>query len=78
MHEGIPLLSKIPKFEHHSIASGGYHSVRSLTVLVIFGKWFELPLESGFNCPWKIVLIFLGKWFQLSMENGFNCHWKVV
>jgi hypothetical protein len=23
-----------PKFEHHSIASGGYHSVRSLTVLV--------------------------------------------
>jgi hypothetical protein len=34
VHEGIPLLSKIPKFEHHSIASGGYHSVRSLTVLV--------------------------------------------
>jgi hypothetical protein len=30
----IPSLSKIPKFEHHSIASGGYHSVRSLTVLV--------------------------------------------
>jgi hypothetical protein len=28
------LLSKIPKFEHHSIASEGYHSVRSLTVLV--------------------------------------------
>ena len=23
VHEGIPLLSKIPKFEHHSIASGG-------------------------------------------------------
>jgi hypothetical protein len=22
VHEGIPLLSKIPKFEHHSIASG--------------------------------------------------------
>ena len=52
--------------------------MRSLTVLVIFGKWFELPLESGFNCPWEIVLIFLGKWFQMSMENGFNCHWKVV
>ena len=27
VHEGISLLSKIPKFEHHSIASGGYHSV---------------------------------------------------
>ena len=25
----------IAKFEHHSIASGGYHSVRSLTVLVL-------------------------------------------
>jgi hypothetical protein len=35
VHEGILLLSKILKFEHHSIASGGYHSVRSLTVLVI-------------------------------------------
>jgi hypothetical protein len=35
VHEGILLLSKIPKFEHHSIASGGYHSVRSLTVLVL-------------------------------------------
>ena len=35
VHEGIPLLSKIPKFEHHSIASGGNHSVRSLTILVI-------------------------------------------
>jgi hypothetical protein len=35
VHEGIPLLSKIPNFEHHSIASGGYHSVRSLTVLVL-------------------------------------------
>ena len=23
VHEGIPLLSKIPKFEHHNIASGG-------------------------------------------------------
>ena len=34
VHEGILLLSKIPKFEHHSIASRGYHSVRSLTVLV--------------------------------------------
>jgi hypothetical protein len=36
VHEGIPLLSKIPKFEHHSIASERYmyHSVRSLTVLV--------------------------------------------
>jgi hypothetical protein len=38
VHEGIPLLSKIPKFEHHSIASGGYHSVRSLTVLVFRGS----------------------------------------
>ena len=28
VHEGI-------WFEHHSIASGGYHSVRSLTILVI-------------------------------------------
>ena len=36
VHEGISLLSKIPKFEHHSIASGGYHSVRSLTVLVYY------------------------------------------
>jgi hypothetical protein len=34
VHEGIPFLSKIPTFEHHSIASGGYHSMRSLTVLV--------------------------------------------
>ena len=34
VHEGIQLLSKIPMFEHHSIASRGYHSVRSLTVLV--------------------------------------------
>jgi hypothetical protein len=25
----------LPKFEHHSIASGGYHSVRSLAVLVL-------------------------------------------
>ena len=36
VHEGISLLSKIPKFEHHSIASGGYHSVRSLTVLAYY------------------------------------------
>jgi hypothetical protein len=34
VHEGIPLLSEIPKFEHHTIVSGGYHAVRSLTVLV--------------------------------------------
>jgi hypothetical protein len=40
VHEGILLLSKIPKFEHHSIASGGYHSVRSLTVLVKNSKRF--------------------------------------
>jgi hypothetical protein len=32
VHEGI-------WFEHHCIASGGYHSVRSLTVLVFL--WFE-------------------------------------
>jgi hypothetical protein len=38
VHEGILLLSKIPKFEHHSIASGGYHSVKSLTVLVFFSR----------------------------------------
>jgi hypothetical protein len=37
----VPLLSKIPKFEHHSIASGGYHSVRSLTVLV--GTCKDMP-----------------------------------
>ena len=34
VHERIPFLSKIPKFEHHSIASGGYHSVRSLIFVV--------------------------------------------
>jgi hypothetical protein len=33
VHEGIPLLSKIPKFEHHSIASGGYHSNSSSNYL---------------------------------------------
>ena len=48
VHEGIPLLSKIPKFEHHSIASRGYHSVRSLTVLVIF--YISLILD---NCVRK-------------------------
>ena len=41
VHEGIPFLSEIPKFEHHSIANGGgYHSVRSLTVLVsVYLDW---------------------------------------
>ena len=50
MHEGILLLSKIPKFEHHSIASGGYHSVRSLTVLVNTVLYY---LTSSEICPDK-------------------------
>ena len=33
----------IPKFEHHSIASGGYHSVRSLTVLVVIVNSSTIP-----------------------------------
>ena len=47
-------------------------------VLIAIGKWFELPLESGFNCSWKVVLIVLGKWLELSLESGFNCVWKVL
>jgi hypothetical protein len=32
-------------------------------VLIVTGKWFELSLESSFDCSWKVVLIILGKWF---------------
>ena len=52
VQEGLPLLSKIPKFEHHSIASGGYHSVRSLTVLVYF---VDPPTSSSGDVTCKTV-----------------------
>jgi hypothetical protein len=40
VHEGIPLLSKIPKFEHHSIASGGVSlsEVTNSSSLILFQK----------------------------------------
>jgi hypothetical protein len=37
------------KFEHHSIASEGYHSVRSLTVLVYPDPWWDHSSRYSFN-----------------------------
>jgi hypothetical protein len=53
VHEGIPLLSKIPKFEYHSIASGGYHSVGSLTVLVKYEIFAFLKRNKYLT--WRLV-----------------------
>jgi hypothetical protein len=39
----------VPKFEHHSIASRGYHSVRLFTVLVLF-KIAELTVPIYHKC----------------------------
>ena len=55
-------------FEHHSIASGGYHSVRSLTVLVKFVVvWVTLMCKS------KVVKTLFKLIYVVSLD---TCEWK--
>jgi hypothetical protein len=55
-------------FEHHNIASGGYHSVRSLTVLVKFVVvWVTLMCKS------KVVKTLFKLIYVVSLD---TCEWK--
>ena len=62
---GNLLIYLYSKFEHHSIASGVYHSVRSLTVLVCF---IRLPVPSQENeQSWILRVLPFSTIFRLEL-----------
>jgi hypothetical protein len=65
----------VPIYYYHSIASGEYHSVRSLTVLVLLAILLSVLRYTDYDCPFAIfkLLFFqsqtlIGPWIDYRLK----------
>ena len=69
----------VPIYYYHSIASGEYHSVRSLTVLVLLAILLSVLRYTDYDCPFAIfkLLFFqsqtlIGPWIDYRLIDKFQ------